>query len=970
MTLPHRITKYAGLSKPNRHERRRQFRSRRKWPRNSVVIGGGGGGSDAFSGYLTHTEGAAQAKTNEPFQIAWPLAPGELGTGQTLRVYDDDGSGGKGTVLSNFQVDGLSTDANSDERICVLSGFTPSLGSGATRKLHVDVSGTAAPTGTAITEADLFATAFRLVVSFNIGGTTTTIDTDDFEGASTVWDKAEIVRHENYMEGPGTTCFVYSAPVQAGGDGIRAYFHFYARKAGTAAVGGGNPIVVVDWEVELCNFDTERVSPVNFWYGLQVQRSTSLSDGTLITTDQTDIDGNVSRYVYARSQPAATLTATGATVTNHNINDATYSWTRSTGTWDSDILGAWLTDGTGYAYILTRTNSTTVEVRVVKAFAGTSFTSGNWTVEAIGHRYGSAWVVRGSTGTVATSKVLWGDNTTSGGTALTPTTKAAMTHLSSKKAIPNYDFDIGDVTHSMTALNLMRADNAIRPFIIRGPDGSFMGDLTTNISGAGNRDDLSQMFYPDMLAKLDANGRRKLLENADYWGSCAYMNARRYSGSPAAGSLGVVPRPDNGTHYSFDSRWGTFMAFPSLYFEPFDGDNGHQPETHYAAFLYTGKLIHIQRLQQSCFKHCMSDRDPTYNGTGINCTPLGDGSLTIRGGSPWGSIQQRGEAWTLRDLLYATIVTPDASKPSLFNAKSCMKQWVGKTWDRAKFVMDTYTNGNAGLGEDYYATDGLRWVGSRFNGDLDTGIWQIRYFEIILKIAYELGLTNADALEFIEWFSVGYIGISQSPDVAPDWMSTAYYVAHSTVNGSLGKVANVQTWAEIMQAWALFKGPYETTSGGGNYRRPASISLSATSGAAVNVTLTGSPFGQTSWYAGDGGSIGGGWIYETAGGSGCGRIVSVSDANHCVIDTTVTGGAAFSSTSPTASNVAIPIPHPADAGADGTRTGRDTVYMMLYWACGQMYKDYGIDTDACIAYIEGSAGFPAVENKFNILART
>lgn len=29
-----------------------------------------------------------------------------------------------------------------------------------------------------------------------------------------------------------------------------------------------------------------------------------------------------------------------------------------------------------------------------------------------------------------------------------------------------------------------------------------------------------------------------------------------------------------------------------------------------------------------------------------------------------------------------------------------------------------------------------------------------------------------------------------------------------------------------------------------------------------------------------------------------------------------------------------------------------------------------IDTDACIAYIEGSAGFPAVENKFNILART
>lgn len=941
------------------------------WARSASQASQAGGGSDTLSGYLTITEGAASAKTNEPFQITWPLAPSELGSGQTLRIYDDNGSGGKGTVLSNFQVDGMSTDKVGDERLCVISGIVPSLGSGATRKLHVDVSSTAAPTGTAITEADLFATAFRLVVSFNIGGTTYSIDTDSLEGASTTWSKTAAVRHDDYMSGPGTVCFVYSAPptntgtAHASGDGLRVWFHFYARKAGTAAVSGGNPITVVDWEIEICNFDAARASPANYWYGFQVERSTSLSDGTLITTDRTDVDGNVSRYVYARSQPAATLTATGATTTNHNINDSPYTWTRSAGSWPSDILGAWITDGTGYAYVASRTSNTDIVVRVVKAFSGTSFTSGNWTIEGCGHRYGSSWVVRGSTGTVATSKTLWGDNTS----AVTPTTKAAMTHLSSKKIVPNYDFDIGDVTHDMTNLNLMRADSAIRPFIIRGPEGTPMGDLDTNIGGAGDRADLSQMFYPDMLAKMDANGRRKMLENSDYWGSCAYQNVRRYSGSPSAGSLGVVPRPDNGTHYSFDSRWGTFMPFPTLYYEPFDGDNAHQPETHYAAFLYTGKLIYIQRLQQSCLKHCMSDCDPAYHGTGINCTPLGDGSLTIRGTSPWGSLQQRGEAWTFRDLLYATIITPDADKPSIYNAKTAYNTWVTNTWNRAKFVMDNYTNGSAGAGEDLYATDGLRWVGTRFNGDLDTGIWQVRYFEIILKIAHELSLTTSDTASFIDWFSKGYIGVSQSADVAPDWMSTAYYVAHSTVNGSLTKIANMQTWAEIYQAWALFKGPYETTSGGGNFRRPATISLSATSGASVTVTMTGSPFGQTSWYAGDGGSIGGGWIYETSGGSGCGRIVSVSNANTCVIDTTVAGGAAFSSTTPTASNVAIPIPHPSDAAADGTLSGRDTVYMQLYWACGQMYQDYGIDTAACISYIEGSTGFPAIQNKFNIVAR-
>lgn len=288
------------------------------------VQSGGGGGGDTSLGILTITNATGSAGTSVPFQIAWPAAPAEIGTGQTLRVYDDNGSGAKGTVLSNFQVDNLSTDMNGDERLYVLSGIVPSLGASSTRKLFVEASSTAAPTGTAITESDLFATSWRNVVNFDIGGTTYTVDSDDLNGASTTWSKTAPVRHDDWLDGPCRRCFVYSAPpmntgtAHASGDGLRVWFHIYVTKATTAAVSGGNPILSVECDITLRNMDTQRGSPANYWYGLQIQRSTSLSDGTLITTDYTDIDSNVTRYSYPRSSPAATLSAVGSTGTYRN----------------------------------------------------------------------------------------------------------------------------------------------------------------------------------------------------------------------------------------------------------------------------------------------------------------------------------------------------------------------------------------------------------------------------------------------------------------------------------------------------------------------------------------------------------------------------------------------------------------------------------------------------------------------------
>lgn len=920
-------------------------------------------GGETFLGNLTITNATAGAGTSVPFQITWPCAAGEIGIGQTLNIYDDNGSGAQGTRLSNFQVDNLSTDMNGDERLYGLTGIVPSLASSGTRKMWVYASSTAVPSGTSITEADLFATSWRNVVSFDIGGTTYSVDTNNLNGASTTWSKTAAVRHDDWMDGPTRRCFVYSSPpfnggsAHASGDGLRVWFHIYVTKATTAAVSGGNPILTVECDIVLRNMDAVRASPANYWYGFQVERSTSLSVGTLITTDYTDFDGNVTKYSYPRSSPAVTLTATGATSTGAK------TWTRASGTWDTDILGAHIkpSSGSGGAYVTARNSATSINVYVYEAFAATSFTSGNWVVEGVGHPYGGTWTVTTVVGTAPIAQVLWGDNTS----AVTPTTIAGLNFLSSKYAMNNYAFAFSDVTLSMTDLNAMKVSNAVRPFTQLGPEGTLMGDVQTDVGGTGDRADIGQnaAWAIDGIAKATGDGRRKMFENSLYYHTADYLGTRRYSGSPTNGSLGVVMRPDCGTQYSYDTRWGTTIAMPTVRWCPYDGDVAHAPQPHYIPYLYTHKLLYLERLQEAVFYDVTSATNPTYQGSGINQTPFGDASEVIRGDTPWGAVQQRHLAWAFRDLCYATFCTPDASKPTIYNAKSCYTTWVTNTWSRGAFVQTTYTNGS-GV-EDYYDTDGPRFMGYRFNNNVDSSPWQTRYCDWALITANELGLVTSDTASFMTWMSVGYVGMSQSPDVAPDYTTTLYEWARCAVDGAQTKLDEVQSWASCYQAQMAWPPGFENAAG---IRVPTSIVLSATSGS-ITCTLTGGPFGQTSWYAGSA-PILGGWIYEAAGGNGKGQIQSVANSNSCVISTSVTGGAVFSTLTPTASNIRIPNPHPLDAPADGTLTGRDTVYMELYRLGGVLYADLGVSTAACVSYITSSVGFPAtIRNKLNIDSR-
>lgn len=880
-----------------------------------TIGGGGGGGSDALLGILTVTEASGAAKTNEPFSIVWPMGPDDAYVSGThnIKIYDDDGAGNQGSELTNYQADNLSTDENGDGRQIRISGIIPSIGSGATRKLRVYRTADAEPSGTAITEADLFATSWRVVHTFNIGGTSYVADSNDCEGASGTFSKTAACFHGTYVSGPSETCLVYSLPPSNGGtahnsgDGLRVWLHVYMRKAGTGAVNGGNPITFVKCRSVVRNMDAARASPANYLYGLTIERATSLSDGTLISTDYTDHDGNVTRYSFARSQPAVTLTATGFTSTGAK------TWTRASGAWASDIVGAHITGDSGAAYVTARNSDTSIAVYVYDASASsTSLTSGNWTIEGCGHEYGRKWDFEVNVGTQPTCVAIWGNHNS----ADTTDSKAALDFLISKKWLLNYSFAYSDVTLSVTTLNLMRADSQVRPFTQLGPELTQMGDVYTDIGGTAERQDIGPMagWNLEGLTKWSPNGRRKIFENNRYWSSAYYNDVRRYSGSPSAGSLGVAPRADGGTEYGFNPAYdSTDIALPAVMWNPFDGDNSHHPLTATIPFLLTGELMHLEELQGCEYYATHLSTDATYQGYAINKTAFGDASETQRGNAPWGSsIQQRAGGYLLRDLAYAYICTPDNANNSLYNPKTYYATKVANTWSRADFAKTTYTNGNAGAEEDYYDTDGPRYTGYRFNGNIDFGIWQANYVNLNLELAADLGATAATTAAFNEWFAVGITGQVTSTDVVADWYVMGYFIPRTTPDGTA-----VQSWADTWRAYCCAPLAQERSP---VHRTPASISLSATSGASVTVTLTGSPLGQTSWYAPSGNFLGM-WVYEDSGGSGKGRIVSVSNANTCVIDTTVSGGAAFSSTTPTAANCRIPPPHPLDAPAQGSFKG-------------------------------------------------
>lgn len=921
---------------------------------------------EALISIVSVTEnGTGGAKTNEPFEFGFPIQALELGADEVLKVYDDDGAGGKGAALANWQFDNEASDglaAANSVRFGKVTGILPNLASGGTRKLHVYRSADARPDGTPITLSDLAALAGYAnglcKVSIDIGGTTYTVSVKDIvDAAITTYSKTALwTSPDTWRSGPTCTEWILrGAPRNGGsshasGDGLHVEFHVAAYKAGTAAVSGGNPITAVRVDVCVDNADITRSAGAcaNYHYGLLIERATSLSDATMISSDQTDAHLGTHRFSFPRTLPAAGITLSSSEIgTGQTI-------TRDAGTWPLDILGQHIVNpsGAGKMNVTARTSGTVVTGYIYEAFTGTSYSSSDWSICGVGHQHNQSYRRRVHIGTKPTNIALWGSHTS----AVTPTTRAGMDYVAATaKMLPPYSKTFAGVSHSMTALNLMVADGIVVPLSQNATNK--MGDVELVIATTGGREDigLNPGWAVYGLTKYDADGRRRIFENGDYYATWPYLLQSRLSGSPSAGALPVFPRADGGTQY-YRVGGGSWMGTAATCvvsdsWQLWTNDVAHHASAFYIPYLLTGDywwFKHLQRQGETSWFMTNSG----YHGVGANKTPYGERNIDLAY-LPWGDGQPRGRAWLMRDLLHAAIAAPEASKPSLAHAKSYWRGRVADTWQAALGWIDVkfspgHTNpvhlGISSDGTGYHA-DSMSWSG--------IGNWQNYFGVTATAYAGRLGLTNADWTDWATWYARSITDAPFDANVVADTMTISYVWVGKRLSGAQF-TAEPASWAEFYQRTALLQ--LNTTQTNDMARVPSgTVTLSdASVGTGRTVTFSSSYF--TSGGTGTGAWFVGGYIREIrAGAHGVARITSVTSAT--VVEVEVVQE--FSGTSLTPSNVRIPGWHPTDyAGERETITSDD--YHISFVVAARLLKDAGISTtaaQAAIDYMTGRTGW-------------
>ncbi len=920
----------------------------------------GGGGS--LMVLTLSTNAAGGAKTNEPFSIMVPLAPGQLETGQYLRVYDDDGSGAKGDELANYQTTLPSSDMNGDTRLVCLSGIVPSIGANATRKLFVETSNVAGPSGTAITASDVLATAAQSIIRFDIGGTIWEWNLRDAFAAGETFSKTGY-RCLLVDSGPTRTRWVLSGPPRNGGnphasgDGIQVFAEVVAWKAGPGAVGGGNPITLVEVHAEHCNENLTRSSPQHYLYGWEMQRATSLSNATLISSDTADVDGNLERHSYPRSTPAAGITLSAATTGTGR------TCTRDSGVWPVDILGAYIVAGSGKGIVTARGSDSQVTLYIVEAFSGTSHAADAWSIEGIGHHYLTRFLRSCFVGARPSSVCLWGDH----GSAMAPTTRAAMDVLAASRLAMNWSTPFSAVSHTMTNLNAMRAsDGSFRPLTVRGAVGSLQGDYRTNIGGTSMVGDIGPQprWAVEGVVKPDADGRRKALtDNPHCFASWQWPAPRRFDGSPTNGELGLWPRADNGTTWKYNpAQTGTLIVRPATNWYPFESDTAHHPRPFLMPYLHSGRLFWLWQMQRVAEYGGHMRANSVYNGAGMNSTPFGDPTGAAE--NEFGEFQTREKAWTTADLLLAAICTPDGLDARIANPKAYWSARVEKTWQALKY----YGPDDA---RDQRPGSGNRPVWMRRNTANDTPVaplsggryeapWQLWMNFNVLAWARELGLWNADAQAGYEWLCTFPIEVwNGAAAMNREAVFQAYYIM---VNDTALATAWPDSWGEMYRRACLFQA---LTSGLRQLNRipTGTVTLSnATVGSARTMTFSTPYFaaGQT-WYVG-------GYVRET-GTNGVFEITAVNGAGDVL---TGNISAAFSGTSPSAASIVIPGPHPQDVVSE-YQTAQNTNYLQMCVAGlrGAITHDIEPTTmTEIVSQLTGLSGYVEADPQFQIAVRS
>ena len=362
------------------------------------------GGTEILITKITVTDTANSAQTNQILEIGVPMTAATM-DGGFIRVFDDDGAGGIGAELANFQNDNNSLQLDGSIRFTKVTGVIPSVGASATRVLQVwRTSAARVTTFTPIALADVSALAGAVnglvKVEMDISGTTHSASVFDIivNGSTTFHKAGRWYASETWRSGPTCTEWRMRMAPRAGatphvsGSGLSVEFHLAAFKAGVGAVSASNPIFSLRCDTILKNADGARVSAATreHFYGLNITRATSPTDATMISTNETDPDLGTHKQSYPRSTQATTLTLSNA------ASGAYRTGTLGTGSWATDITGAYIreTAGSGLASVVSAESAGQVRVFVWDTFSTALVPVSGWTIEGVGHPYNAEWRVR------------------------------------------------------------------------------------------------------------------------------------------------------------------------------------------------------------------------------------------------------------------------------------------------------------------------------------------------------------------------------------------------------------------------------------------------------------------------------------------------------------------------------------------------------------------------------------------------
>lgn len=756
-------------------------------------------GSETLISKVTIENAEDTDKTSEIVEFGFPTHGSHLTSGAHLKVYDDDGSGGKGTLLSNYQIDNICTDQEGDQRFAKLTAIVPALGrsSGGSklRKLHIYESSDAAPTGTAIALSDVQALAGYanglVKVSLDIGGTVYTISVKDIiDSGSTTFSKTGLWRcSQLWRTGPLCTEWIMRAAPQNGGsphasgDGMHIRFHVAAYKAGSGAVDGGNPITGIRVDVLPENGDQARaLTDIRaYGYGLLIERATSISDATLVSTDQAHYPLGTHRFSYPRTSPSAGITVSATSV------GAGRTITRDSGSWDADILGGYIRipGNNGWFLVTARTSGTVVTGEVFEAFSSTTYTSGNWVQEGVRHNYNSHYFRRSWIGNRPTHQWAYGDNTS----AVTPTTKAHHDFLASSEMIFEYGQTFAGTTHTMTNLDARKApDGTIRP--ISAPSLIFLtyyGDTNQGFSNTGAAGQIGwlQDYFVDGIVKYDSNGKRKVWENAEHFMTYSWMYPAKLSGTRSTGANPQPVRADDG----LTLRWDSGLAYaqqlyqdPTTYKLQWQRELGHHPSLLYLQYLMSGDYVWAEMV-------CRHADYVTWDHHLENSGSYGDGTFAVKGAlgaangiSVWGdsSLATRGHSWGLRCLLQVAAVSPDNERNQLINTQTYYRGRLAQRWDAAQTWVNhaSMIDPETGPMYDSKKTPNLTSLLRDGSGGADELYlctpWTMGFLGGVAASAKYLGLTDANWVTFVTWLKRFWVEQVDNPDIVFDLWSSAF----------------------------------------------------------------------------------------------------------------------------------------------------------------------------------------------------